>query len=105
MPDDIRDVLQTLVFVEKQVTTPDGRWFLTRIMPYRTLEDKIDGVVITFTDITIAKTLEMELRRAHDEVEAKVAERTLELAKANEELLSEIAKHKQGRIGKGKAQG
>ena len=98
MPDDIRDVLQTLVFVEKQVTTRDGRWFLTRIMPYRTLEDKIDGVVITFSDITVAKTLEMELRRAHDEIEAKVAERTLELAKANEELLSEIAKHKQGRI-------
>ncbi|MGD0819904.1 MAG: chemotaxis protein CheB [Desulfomonilia bacterium] len=101
MPDDIRDVLQTLVFVEKQVTTRDGRWFLTRIMPYRTLEDKIDGVVITFTDITVAKTLEMELRRSHDEIEAKVAERTLELAKANEELLSEIAKHRQGRIDKG----
>ncbi len=101
MPDDIRDVLQTLVFVEKQVTTLDGRWFLTRIMPYRTLEDKIDGVVITFTDITVAKTLEMELRRAHDEIEVKVAERTQELAKANEELLSEIAKHRQGRVGKG----
>jgi len=94
MSDDIRDVLKTLVFVEKQVTTRDGRWFLTRIMPYRTLEDKIDGVVITFTDITVAKTLEMELRRAHDEIEAKVAERTLELAKANEELCSEIAKRK-----------
>jgi two-component system CheB/CheR fusion protein len=32
-------------------------------MPYRTLEDKIDGVVMTFTEITAAKTLEGELRR------------------------------------------
>ncbi len=94
MPDDIREVLQTLVFMEKQIATRDGRWFTARIMPYRTLEDKIDGVVITFMDITSAKKLETELRRAHDEMEARVEERTQELAKANEELLSEIAKRK-----------
>ena len=34
--------------------TRDGRWFTVRIMPYRTLDDRIDGVVITFTDISVA---------------------------------------------------
>ena len=49
---------------EKQVAARDGRWFTVRIMPYRTLENRIDGVVITFADITAAKTLEAELRQA-----------------------------------------
>jgi two-component system CheB/CheR fusion protein len=71
MFDDIHEVLKTLVFKEKQVSTGDGRWFETRIMPYRTLEDKIDGVVITFTDITKSKTLEMELRRVRKEREKR----------------------------------
>ncbi len=59
---DAQEVLRTLVFSEKQIATRDGRWFKVRIMPYRTLENVIDGVVITFTDITEAKTLEAELR-------------------------------------------
>ncbi|MDZ7599736.1 MAG: PAS domain-containing protein [Desulfobacterales bacterium] len=60
---DAREVLRTLVFIEKQVATRDGRWFLVRIMPYRTLENRIDGVVITFSNITEAKTLEAQLRQ------------------------------------------
>ena len=56
------EVLRTLVSAEKQVATRDGRWFTARILPYRTLENKIDGVVITFVDITVSKTLEAELR-------------------------------------------
>lgn len=59
---DAREVLRTLVFSEKQIETGDGRWFKVRIMPYRTLENVIDGVVLTFTDITAAKQLEAELR-------------------------------------------
>ena len=94
MPDDIHEVLQTLVFTEKQVATRDGRWFETRIMPYRTLDDKIDGVVITFADINKFKTLEMELRQAHQEIEKRVAESTQELASVNKKLQAEIAKHK-----------
>jgi two-component system CheB/CheR fusion protein len=60
--EDAREVLRTLVFSEKQIDTNDGRWFSVRIMPYRTMEDVIDGVVITFADITATKTLEAELR-------------------------------------------
>jgi transcriptional regulator with PAS, ATPase and Fis domain len=62
MTEEAREVLRTLVFSEKQITTADGRWFLVRIMPYRTMEDVIDGLVITFANITAAKTLEAQLR-------------------------------------------
>ncbi len=55
-------VLNTLVFSEKQITAADGRYFTVRIMPYRTMEDVINGVVITFIDITATKALEEELR-------------------------------------------
>jgi len=62
MTEEAREVLRSLVFTEKQVTTTDGRWFTVRIMPYRTMDDVIGGVVITFADITVAKRLETELR-------------------------------------------
>ena len=58
LADDAREVLRTLLAHEQEVTTRDGRWFLARIMPYRTLENMIEGVVITFMDITVSKTLE-----------------------------------------------
>ncbi len=63
LADDAREVLRTLVPAEKSVAARDGRWFTVRIMPYRTADDRIDGVVITFMDITVAKMLEAELRR------------------------------------------
>ncbi len=59
---DAREVLRSLVFKEIEAGTADARWFRVRVMPYRTLTDQIDGVVITFTDITEIKLLEAELR-------------------------------------------
>lgn len=59
---DAREVLRTLVKVEKPIPLPDGTWFETRILPYHTLDNRIDGVVITFMDITDSKKLEAELR-------------------------------------------
>jgi PAS domain S-box-containing protein len=58
---DAREVIQTLIFQEKQVGTHDGRWYRVRIMPYRTQENVIDGVVITFIDISEIKKLRDEL--------------------------------------------
>jgi two-component system, chemotaxis family, CheB/CheR fusion protein len=55
------EVLRTLVFNETEIETNDQRWFNVRIMPYRTLDDRIDGLVITFIDISKAKKLEVEL--------------------------------------------
>jgi hypothetical protein len=63
--DDAQEVLRKLGFAEKPINTVDGRWFTVRIMPYRTHDDRIDGVVITFADITTAKKLEAQLREQH----------------------------------------
>ncbi len=71
---DAREVLQKLGFAEKPINARDGRWFTVRIMPYRTLDDRIDGVVITFADITVAKKLEAKLREKHAVLERSVAE-------------------------------
>jgi chemotaxis protein methyltransferase CheR/two-component system CheB/CheR fusion protein len=48
--------------MEKEVTTHDNRWFKVRIMPYRTQDNVIDGVVITLIDISQTKQLEAQLR-------------------------------------------
>ncbi len=58
---DAIEVLHNLIFKEKVISTNNGRWFVVRIMPYRTYDDRIDGLVITFIDITTSKKLEMEL--------------------------------------------
>ena len=63
-----RQVIKTLTTVETAIATNNGRWFKVRIMPYRTIDDRIDGLVMTFTDITIAKKLEIELQEANDEL-------------------------------------
>jgi hypothetical protein len=64
LPIDAEAVLNTLAFSDREVATGDGRWFQVKvkIMPYRTLDNVIDGVVMTFNDISRAKILEAELR-------------------------------------------
>ena len=76
LSEDAREVLRKLGFAEKAVNARDGRWFTVRIMPYRTLDDRIDGVVITFADITTAKHLEAQLREQHAMLEKHLAEQT-----------------------------
>jgi two-component system CheB/CheR fusion protein len=62
LKDDAEETLRTLIFSEKQIHTNDERWFTVRIMPYRRLDNVIDGIVITFVDITATKELESDLR-------------------------------------------
>jgi two-component system CheB/CheR fusion protein len=81
LADDARAVLQKLVPVEKPIAARDGRWFAVRIMPYRTLDDRIGGVVITFADITAAKTLEATLRDRHTNLKKRIASQSTELKK------------------------
>jgi two-component system CheB/CheR fusion protein len=73
LADDAREVLRKLAAVEKSIGARDGRWFSVRIMPYRTVDDRIDGVVITFADITVSKTLEVKLRGQHAGLEKAAA--------------------------------
>ncbi len=80
--EDAREVLRKLGFAEKPINARDGRWFMVRIMPYRTLDDRIDGVVITFADITVAKTLEAQLREKQAVLERQVAEQSAKTERA-----------------------
>ncbi len=59
------------------MTTRDGHWFLMLIMPYRTLENMIDGVVITFVDITVSKTLEAELGKTQADLYKPISQQSL----------------------------
>ena len=55
MVQDIGKVLDTLIPIEDEVRTKDGQWFLMRIQPYRTIDNVIEGAVLTFVDITVQK--------------------------------------------------
>jgi two-component system CheB/CheR fusion protein len=59
---DAKEVLDTLVPRDVQVETKDGKWYTVSILPYRTLENLIEGAVITFVDITEIKRAEGALR-------------------------------------------
>ena len=61
---DAQEVLATLQTKEVEIETREGGWFTMRIMPYRTRENVIDGVVLTFTDITRLKHLGDQLQEA-----------------------------------------
>jgi chemotaxis protein methyltransferase CheR/two-component system CheB/CheR fusion protein len=63
---DVEEVLRTLIFKEQQIKASTQRWFKVRIMPYRTHDNIIDGVVITFIDISETKHLEAQLRDHHE---------------------------------------
>jgi len=52
---DVQAVLDTLVPKKVDVQTAEGKWYAMRILPYRTLENVIEGAVITFSDITEMK--------------------------------------------------
>jgi len=55
--DDVSAVLETLVPKEIEVKTKDGKWYTMRIQPYRTVENVIEGAVLTFVDITDHKQI------------------------------------------------
>jgi two-component system CheB/CheR fusion protein len=92
LADDIRGVLKKTAFVEKQIATRDQRWFTVRIMPYRTQDNHIDGVVITFADITVSKTLEAALRKAQSNLKERFTNQTVAFVKAKKNLRTRSAK-------------
>jgi two-component system CheB/CheR fusion protein len=67
---DCREVLRTLIPTERNVTALDGRWFSVRVMPYRTKDERVDGLVLTFTETTGAKLLERDLRATAGQFQA-----------------------------------
>ena len=89
LADDAREVLRTLTVHEQPAATRDGGWVLVRIMPYRTLENTVDGVTITFSDITASREREDQLRATqagleeHIEKQARQIERSVRHDEAN----------------------
>jgi two-component system CheB/CheR fusion protein len=61
---DARTVLADLTPIRREVHSRDGRWYEMRLRPYRTVDDKIDGVVITFVDVTERLKIEEALRES-----------------------------------------
>ena len=73
---DAQQVFDELMPIEQEVETDDGSWHLRRVLPYRTADDRIDGVVITFTDVTLLKDVQQQLEELNEELEHRVEERT-----------------------------
>jgi two-component system CheB/CheR fusion protein len=72
--DDLRRVMHTLGKTEREVIADDGRWFMTRISPYRSLDDRIEGVVMTLFETTDRKRIEVERELLlHDAQTASIA--------------------------------
>jgi len=67
---DVASVFESLRTIEREVRDAGGRWFLMRILPYRTSEDRIDGAVLTFVDISARKETEERLRRSRQRYRA-----------------------------------
>ena len=65
-------VLRDLSTIEKEVQTSDGSWHALRCLPYRTLDNKIDGVIFTFNDVTWLKRSEEAMEAARNYAEAIV---------------------------------
>jgi|CXWL01.1.fsa_nt_gi two-component system CheB/CheR fusion protein len=62
--EDAQDVLQTFVVKEREIQAADGSWFFMRIMPYRTSKNVIEGLVLTFLDISKMKKAERVIEAA-----------------------------------------
>ncbi|MEO8198729.1 MAG: CheR family methyltransferase, partial [Thermoanaerobaculia bacterium] len=82
MSEDAHEVLRSLVKCEREVPATGGRWFRVCTMPYRTQDNRIDGVVITFVDVSAAKSLEKTLRKALAVLQARSDDQGTALASA-----------------------
>ena len=87
---DAKEVLKTLKTVEREILGKDDRCFLTRFSPYRTIDDRIEGVVLNFLEITKYKRAEEALRETEEKqrrsLEREVAAQAAELKKIRDEF-------------------
>ncbi|MDO8421232.1 MAG: chemotaxis protein CheB [Parvibaculum sp.] len=86
LPTDARMVLETLVPIEREVEALSGVWFIRRILPYRTHEDGVEGVVITFTDISDRKRIAGALEAAKQQADLANMAKSRFLAAASHDL-------------------
>ena len=86
LPADAQAVLKSSEPVEREVYAPDGIWFLRRVQPYRADGGQIEGVVITFVDITERKRTNAALVAAKREADRATAAKSRFLAVASHDL-------------------
>ena len=83
---DAQRVMETLNVLDREVQRENGEWFLIRLRPYLTVEDKIEGVVVTFVDVTELKQAEEDLRRLNETLEETVRTRLRDMEETNRRL-------------------
>ncbi len=84
--EDAETVLRTLIPVEREVQGENGGWFLLRMRPYRTLEDRIEGVIFTLVEITRLKEGEQQRAQLSATLEQSKVDRIEEVQQANKKI-------------------
>ncbi len=87
---DAKKVLDTLIMKEVEIKDIESNWYSMRIAPYRTLENVIDGVVITFVDITSIKQAEEALRESKRELGIRNRVTEIFLTVSDDEMFGEV---------------
>jgi len=95
---DAREVLRSMVFHEQQVLTQSGARFTVRIVPYRTQDNRINGVVVTFVDVSAAKKLDASLCEALSVLQSDSSDPPVEPEKAK--VLKNVLQQAQAVLGK-----
>jgi two-component system, chemotaxis family, CheB/CheR fusion protein len=83
---DARTVLKTITPIEREIESRSGGWYNRRVLPYRTRNRGVEGVVITFTDITERKRVKRALEQAKQQAERANAAKSRFLAAASHDL-------------------
>ena len=95
---DAQNVLRKLTPIEREVQTQDERWYIRHVLPYHTEDNRIAGVVITFSEVTAQKRAEQNLLKVNEDLEDRVQQRTLQLETLNQQLRQENADRKRAEL-------
>jgi two-component system CheB/CheR fusion protein len=83
---DAKAILTTHAIIEREIEGQNGAWYIRRILPYRTQSKGVEGVVITFADITERRHVSDVLETARREAESATAMKSRFLAAASHDL-------------------